>query len=275
MPAPRLPFGLTDSEWDQIEAALAARHVPPALRSELRAKLSGRYDGLLLYGSWARGDADGDSDLDTLVLNFRGIRPSRGGRVSVADYDDTSLCDVNKTLFGFHLVRDGLILFDPASRLAEILAGIEAPLPGAVIDRVRSLTPVLDISNKDLDRYIEGLGQVARYLLRSALYAEALDAGEPCFSVREIADRKSDPDLATVLSSHETVRPTASPAVFHDLTARLASVIGPLLPNPYGDLHGLIEGSWKHERELSNFATLALSDGRDELPYDELPKVTL
>ena len=241
----------------------------------MRGKLSGRYDGLLLYGSWARGDATDDSDLDALALNFIGIQPDRGGRVSLAHYNEVQLRAVSGTLFGYHLVRDGVVLFERGRQLSTLLAAIKAPEPGSVLERVRSLTPVLDVSSGVRSRYIDGLTQVARYLVRSALYAEALDNGEPCFSVREIAERKQDPDLAAVLSSHAAVRPAASTAVFDDLRARLSTVIGPLLHNPYGDLDALIEDAWEANRELSNFATLALSDGTEDLPYDELPKVTL
>lgn len=275
MPSHPLTPRTSDSDWAAIKEALQIRQVPLPLQAELRDQLAGQFDGLLLYGSWARGDADADSDLDVLALNFRGSTPSRQGRVSLAVYAEADLQGVSGTLFGYHLVRDGMLLLDREARLSNILARIGAPNPKAVIDRIRSLTPVLDVSHEDRAKYIEGLTQVARYLLRSALYAEGLDRGEPCFSVREIADLKQDPDLVTVLSSHEAVRPKADRVVFNDLQARLSSAVGPLLPNPFGDLHGLIEGAWEFNRELSNFATLALSDGTDELPYDELPKVTL
>ena len=268
-------LGPTDSVWAGIDATLRLRHVPLTFRNELRSKLTGKFDGLLLYGSWARGDAGEHSDLDTLVLNLRGNRPAPEGHVSVADYDEVELRAASGTLFGYHLVRDGLILVERSGCLSRILATIEPPAPGAVTERVRSLTPVLDVSTDDREKYISGLTKVARYLLRSALYAEALDHGEPCFSVREIAQRKNDAQLAAVLSSHELIRPAADSTVFNHLCDNLGKVVGPLLPNSYGDLHGLIEGAWADNQELSNFATLALSDGKDELPYDELPKVTL
>jgi hypothetical protein len=246
-------FDPTDEEWVLIEAALDAHKVPPHLRAELRSKLVGSFAGLLLYGSWARGDAGSASDLDVLAVDFRGGVPSRG----------------------YHLSRDGVILLDPSGRLARVFAEIDPPEPNAVIERIRSLTPALDVSCRDRAEYVDGLTQVARYLLRSALYAQALAAGQPCFSVREIAQRSDEPDLETLLSSHEGVRPSADKAVLADLIRRLELAIGTLAPNPYGDIHGLIEGAWESQRELSNFATLALSDGTDELPYDELPKVTL
>lgn len=270
-----ITFDPTDEDWALIEAALEAHKVPPPLRGELRSKLAGSFAGLLLYGSWARGDAGAESDLDVLAVDFSGVVPSRSGRVSVAMYDGAELRDLSGTLFGYHLSRDGAILLDRDGRLARVLAEIVPPEPNAVISRIRSLTPALDVSSRDRAEYIDGLTQVARYLLRSALYAEALASGQPCFSVREIAQRSDEPDLEALLSSHEGVRPSADEAVLADLMRRLELAIGTLAPNPYGDLHGLIEGAWESQRELSNFATLTLTDDTEELPYDELPKVTL
>lgn len=275
MPHRDFAVGRSDAQWTLVESALLELGVPPALRHQLRSKLAGAFDGLLLYGSWARGDADADSDLDILALNYSGVIPAADGDVSVALYSLGELAAASGTLFGYHLVRDGRILSDGHGQLVTVLSEIEPPLPGSVIVRIRSLTPVLDVPPTDRAEYMEGLTKVTRYLLRSALYAEALDQNEPCFSVREIAERKKEPSLAAALSSHRAVRPAASDKVLEALLGRLAAVIGALKPNPYGDLHGLIEGAWDDNRDLSNFGTLALSSGDDELPYDELPKVVL
>jgi hypothetical protein len=267
--------GLDDAQWTPIDDALRKRGVPQDLRDELRSRLLGTSDGLLLYGSWARGDADADSDLDVLALNYKGVAPPAGGGVSIALYTDLDLSAASGTLFGYHLVRDGRIIIDERDRLATVLSEINPPAPGTVIARIRSLAAVLDVPPADRAEYIEGLTQVARYLLRSAMYAEALDQNQPCFSVREIAERVGDPSLAVVLSSHKTVRPPASDELFDDLLGRLTATVGELDQNPYGDLHGLIEATWETNRDLSNFGTLALSKGEDDLPYDELPKVIL
>ncbi len=265
---------VSNPDWAAIQTVLASSGVPMRLQLELKQKLDGTFDGLLLYGSWARGDADDSSDLDVIALGHTGPELEFGGDVSLSRYSEDELLKASGTLFGFHLARDGQVLFERDGRLSRILANLQAPEPGRVLARIRSLTPVLDVPAKDEGEYVEGLTQVARYLVRSALYAEALDEGQPCFSVREIAARKDDAALATVLSSHSTVRPSASPSVLADLRRRLIHVIGPLQANKYGDLHGLIEGAWEGDRDLSNFATLALGQD-DELPYDELPKVVL
>lgn len=265
----------SQQDWTHISARLEELQVPAGLRSELRSKLSGSCLGLLLYGSWARGDADERSDLDVLALDFTGPRPSRGGRVSLSLYEEAELQAASGTLFGHHLVRDGLVLFDPEDRLANVLALIKPPVPGQVLARVQEFSAVLDVPDSDRDEYLEGLTKVARYLLRSALYAKALAQGAACFSVREIAAREADPDLATVLSSHRSVQPAATAAVLRELCRRLEDVAGPLQDNPYGDLHSLIECAWQDDRDLSNFATLILGDEDDDLPYSDLPKVLL
>lgn len=267
---------VTPRAWHSVDEKLAALGVPPTLRGELRSRLIGNWQALLLYGSWARGDADVDSDLDVLLLDAAASYPSvPDAQVSLAWYDSRKLSNLSGTLFGFHLARDGIVLHDTGDKLARALAAIQPPERGSIIARVRSLAPVLDVSEADRHEYIEGLTKVARYLLRTAMYARALDESRPCFSVREIANRNNDTALEALLSSHEAIRPAASLEVFDDLCGRLADAIGPLAPNPYGSLHGLIEGSWADYRDLSNFATLVLASEEDELPYDELPRVTL
>lgn len=267
---------VTSSAWQSIDEKLTGLGVPSTLRAELRSKAIGNWQAMLLYGSWARGDADVDSDLDVLLLDANtSYRSIRDAQFSLARYDSREVSNLSRTLFGFHLVRDGIVLHDTGDQLARALAAIQPPEPGSVIARVRLLAPVLDVSAADRREYIEGLTKVGRYLLRTAMYAQALDEGRPCFSVREIANRNRDAALVAVLSSHEALRPAASLEVFNDLCGRLAAAIGPLAQNPYGTLHGLIEGSWADDRELSNFATLVLAGEEDELPYDELPRVTL
>jgi hypothetical protein len=275
MPTADLSPGFPDSSWVPVAQRLEALGVPVRLVSDLQAKLAGTCRALLLYGSWARGDADEHSDLDVLAVDYSGAVPRQGGDVSLSFYSENELRDSTGTLFGHHLSRDGVILYDREGVLASVLPAIRPPGPGTVQARIRSLSAVLDVPDQDTTTYMDGLTKVARYLLRSALYAQALDSGAPCYSVREIAQRRAEPELEAILSSHGDKRPPATRAVLRDLTARLTDAVGGLAANPFGSLHDLIEGAWDENRELSNFAVLCLPADDDELPYDELPKVVL
>jgi hypothetical protein len=173
-----------------------------------------------------------------------------------------------------HLVQDGIILHDSDGELARILSTFSPPDPDDLLRRVREFGVILDVTSDDRLRYLSGLAQVARYLLRTATYALALQDGDPCFSVEELAVRFHQPELATLLSSHPGVYPQPTLEVLADLTGRLASAVGPLPANPYGSLHALIVATSVTDPDVSHLATFAL--GTDEsLPYSEIPKVVL
>lgn len=262
-------------QWHFIRARLESLNVPHRLVAELQRKLMGSMSALLLYGSYARGDANVDSDLDLVVFDYSSMHPSGSGDVNISVRYLDSFASESGTLFGYHLKRDGVIVFDPSGRLADALTQIAPPAPGSVAQKIVRLSSVLDVTDADFREYSQGIVQVARYLLRSALYAEALDAGDPCFSVREIATRKGDADLAWLLSSHVQFPKGDLERLFVEIKNRLEIVVGELRPNGSGDLKGLVEDVWDSDRDLSYLATLVMSPDDTNIPYDEIPQVIL
>lgn len=232
-------------------------------------------DGVLLYGSWARGQAREASDVDLLILNGVVVKlASIAPKVSMSVYTTAQLVEADQTLFGMHLARDGKILLDTDGGLRALLDAIRPPDPATLLVRIRHLCSVLDVSDHDLRQHISGLCKVARYLLRSAIYATALSSGHPTFSLDDLADVMSDPALPVVLSSHEAVHPGASSEVFMDLKARLSRLLGDLPSNTFGSLDALVVEEWEHGQDLAALALLAISDD-EELPYQDIPKVVL
>ncbi len=184
--------------------------------------------GLLVYGSWARGDAGEDSDVDLLVLSQHVTRGLSDAPLSMTVYTLEQLLTARRTLFGMHLARDGVVLHDSENVLRSTLDSLGAPEPVDLLARIRRYAVILDVSEAECAHHLSGLTKVARYLLRSAVYTKAMQAGEPCFSVAELADRFDEPALVSILSSHEGVYPLPSAAVFNDLVRRLETVVGPL-----------------------------------------------
>ncbi len=248
--------------------------VPAELIEQAWAIVKGSTIGLLVYGSWARNEARESSDLDMLLLSNVRTRPHPTENVSISFYSSDQLIGARRTLFGTHLARDGMILHDTDGQMKRILATFTPPDPGALLRRVRDFSAILDVTSRDRVTYLSGLTQVARYLLRTAMYALALQDGRPCFSLDELSIRFDQPELRTLLSSHPGVYPEPSDEVLADLVHRLATAVGPGPENPYGSLHALIVVAWQEDRDLANLATLTLGVN-DSLPYSEIPKVVL
>lgn len=264
----------TGVDQDEFVSKLRERDVPDALIDEAWPIVEGPALGMLLYGSWARRDAGTFSDLDLLLLSDVRSGTRTTGKVSVTFYSSTQLREAHRTLYGMHLARDGCILHDSAGELSRILSTFTGPDPEDLLRRVRELGIILDVTSNDRLKYLFGLTQVARYLLRTATYALALKDGEPCFSVDELARRFRQPELANLLSSHPGVYPEPTIEVLADLTGRLTSAVGSLPVNPYSSLHALIVATSVADPDVSHLATFAL--GNDEsLPYSEIPKVVL
>jgi hypothetical protein len=264
----------TEVDHEEFVRKLQQLDVPDVLIDEAWTIIKGPALGVLLYGSWARRDARTFSDLDLLLLSDGRSGTRTSDKVSVTFYSSAQLREAHRTLYGMHLARDGVILHDSASELAGILSTFSPPDADDLLHRVREFGVILDVTSDDRLRYLPGLTQVARYLLRTATYALALQEGAPCFSVEELAVRFRQPELATLLSSHPGVYPEPTLEVLADLTGRLTSAVGPLPSNPSGSLHALIVTMSITDPDVSHLATFAL--GEDEsLPYSDIPKVVL
>ncbi len=208
--------------------------------------------GLLLYGSWARGDAVVGSDLDLLVI-VEQPRPSiYPGDVSVSYYTIAQVESGRGTLFGAHLKRDAKVLWDPTGELGVVLSrmGEVEVDTERLFSRARNMSRILGCPAMDLPKYLPGLLREARYLLRSCMYARAIAEGSPCFSVREIAQRNADPPLASLLASRQTTEPSGEE--LNECISRLEIILGPLPLNPHGSLEALVvngfHGTWHHGR---------------------------
>lgn len=258
---------------DGLDEKLRDLGIPQAVRQRA-VKSIPRAIGVLIYGSWARGQAHAKSDVDLLVLHGASYVSRQDETLSISHYTPDQLRQADGTLFGMHLARDGIILHDSDNTLRSILGSFEPPDADRLLERVHHLAAVLDVGADDRARYLAGLCKVARYLLRTAIYATALRMGRPCFSLNDLAVLFSQPELPMILSSHDGIYAPPTAGVLEDLRRRLEALLGRLPVNSFGSLQALVVGGLGNDSELSNLATLAIAED-GELPYEELPKVIL
>lgn len=256
-----------------LEARLNEYGIPAATITELLQHPTVREArSVILYGSYARGDQHPGSDVDLLLVADRPNGSRKLGIANVATYMPSQLDSARGSLFGMHLARDGRVLHDTDGMAADLLARMGTPDPIVLFERIRHLGAVLDGRS---NHYLGGRIRVARYLLRTAIYVEALAVGEPCFSVRELAERAGEPELVDILTADGENTPPPSLEVFADLVQRLHAIVGVVASNPHGDLRNLVVTEWFEDPSRASLGVLVLAGEEKELDYTALAKVVL
>lgn len=231
--------------------------------------------GVILYGSRARDDFLPESDVDLLAIVEEPRGSIRAGLVNISCYTTDQLTEISGTLFGMHLCRDGIVVSDSTGSLESILNGFLSPDGRDLLGRVRYFAQLLSVNHSDLQRYLGGLIRLARYLLRTAIYAEAIRINRPCFSIRELSALFEDPRLTNLLSSGPLEPADLSVDLFNELADRLQDLVGEVPSSRYESLAQLAVVEWDSDRDIATLAILAMSEQGDSFDYSELPKVLL
>jgi len=256
---------------DVVRVLLGMGIAPNVLRDfpELPAEI----EGLLVYGSQARGDAVPGSDLDLLGL-VNAARPSvHSSDVNISYYTRGQLSTGVGTLFGAHLKRDSKIVWDDHGHLSRAVEGMGEVDTSRLLARARRMSELFTSLERDLPKYLPGLLRQARYLLRSCLYAQAIADGDPCFSVRELAVRHGDPNLARLLASNQQGEATG--ADLEQCLSGLRGIIGDFPPSEHGSLEATVVNEWEQPGDVLSMAVMALCAAAEGTDYAEVEKILL
>jgi predicted nucleotidyltransferase len=224
--------------------------------------------GLLLYGSHARGDQVLGSDVDLLQLVPEPRKSYSKGTLSIVAYTVGQLRSMTQagSLFAWHLHTEGIILDDRNRELENVLSDHPGPATDRVIGRIRELSAILDVSRDDAAHHGPRLARLARYLLRTAMYARSLEAGEPSFALDRAATAAHVEVLLPLLARRPLDEVVPSLNEYRDGLVELVGA--PLAPNVFGTLEALIVNRWETDRQLAVIAVEAMSEDEGELDYE-------
>jgi predicted nucleotidyltransferase len=257
---------------DDVVGTLLGMNIPPGILEDF-PELPAEVEGLLLYGSQARGDAVPGSDLDVLALVATPQPSTHSGAVNVSYYTREQLSTGIGTLFGAHLKRDAKIVLDNHGHLARAIEDMGEVDTDRLITRARNMSELFTSPERDLPKYLPGLLRQARYLLRSCLYAQAIADGDPCFGLRELAVRHSDPYLTRLLASRQPGEATVGD--FEECLARLLGVVGEFPPSEHGSLEATVVNLWGQPSDILAMAFMALGATGKGFDYAEVEKILL
>jgi predicted nucleotidyltransferase len=257
---------------DDVVGVLLGMGVSPNVLEDF-LELPAEVEGLLVYGSQARGDRVPGSDLDLLGLVTAPRPTTHSGDVNVSYYTREQLSTGIGTLFGAHLKRDAKIVWDHHGHLSRALENMGEVDTNRLFARALNMSGLFTSPERDLPKYLPGLLRQARYLLRSCLYAQAIADGDPCFSVRELAVRHGDRNLARLLASRQPGEGTA--ADFQECLSRLRGIIGEFPPSAHGSLEATVVNEWEQPSDVLSMAFMALGATGKGSDYAEVEKILL
>lgn len=150
---------------------------------------------LLLYGSYARGDFEQSSDIDILQVTATHTAPYSIGNINVTCYTPGQLTGLarNGSLFARHLVSEALPIDDPTGFLDSLRSKYVAPKDyRSVFYEISGAVPIVAITNDIFEESPRHYSATASYLLRTYVYAKAVELGARSFSMQHVGDLIGD-----------------------------------------------------------------------------------
>lgn len=238
------------------------------VNNEILNVVRGSSTPVMVFGSFARGDASGGSDIDALELGSRTSRPTRRGRVSVSVYDERTLRSMAErgALFVLHLLREGQIIRDPQGRLRTCLGSYRPPRSYVSLHRtMRPAANLLDATEVEYFQHWSGYNAVALFLLRTLLYARFAQDGRPTFSLDVIRHEMPREDLAAALDLKRSSVPAFDD--FRSAVALVEEFLGHRVCNPFGTVEALITNKGLDSRLVLSLGLRILGREHGDLAY--------
>jgi hypothetical protein len=165
------------------------------LFQNVRCVLLTPFSAVFLFGSYARGDQDAESDIDVLQVTPTRAKSYTRGKINVTCYTRDQLLSManSGSLFVRHIILEGMAIIDPDNLLQTLKNTFIEPPDNADLRRgVCCALPLIAIREPEFADNPHHYSATAGYLLRTYVYADAFKRGIHSFSLREIAWHTGD-----------------------------------------------------------------------------------
>jgi hypothetical protein len=191
----------------------------------------------MLYGSYARGDATGQSDIDLLALTDGIPGAWQDDHLSLTAYAPGHLRTLAQrgSLFVLHLSREGRILHDPHGCLKEVLTNYKPPADKLRLasELTAAASGLLSASEEERKLHGSAMRALAYYIVRSLAYDTCARRGSSSFSLTAALSEIGNLDLLEPLDRR---RLPYSPALLAEALRVTADFCGLLAPFPWPSL---------------------------------------
>ncbi len=217
---------------------------PDEARSLAARWIESPADGLVLFGSCARGDNTELSDIDILQVAETPAGPYHTGPLSVSRYTLPQLLRLARrgSLFAWHLASEAQALDNGGHvALAELQAAFIRPSSfGPLRAELSNASRLLDITHENYATLRERADGLVYFLARTFAYSIAAELDlTMTFSMPTVLSRIGNRQLSELLNTRHTTNWQA----FLQRRSVLAEILQADISNPYGSPEALIVNS--------------------------------
>ena len=238
--------------------------IHPSVAAEALSCIESTTSPVLLFGSFARGDAVESSDIDALEIAGDGISQKTIGRVNVYRYapDVLRAMAVRGSLFVLHLRTEGVPLRDSRAVNAALADYAQPATYDVAIQSLVGAGKLLDVDAPTYTRAWRAYNDAAVFVARTLLFIQQAVAGRPLFSIQKIAERTGRPDYSAIQHLKNGRQPDWS--TFAQVRRFAEDVADTSFENGFGSTEALLASQGDQNPALMSFGlrVLGLSDPR-------------
>lgn len=235
------------------------------LTTEALGVVRGSYRALILFGSHARGNPRPDSDVDLLQVAATPTASYKVGVWSVSVYTEALLRVLvgSGNLFAHHLITEGRVIAGDPEILARLSKRFVPRSPKDIVGDVRWALPLLDSKMSDASNGSHRLFALARYLLRTYIYAKTQEEEKPTYNLDRAAANVGLNHVVPLLRDG-----AASDASSAKIKSVLESVLGSEAVNRFGSTEAFVVNMETTSRFAAELGLRLLT--KDDVPYESI-----